>query len=214
MMKFNVKRQDSYSRGELILRFLFGPFYIMLPHAIVQGVLGIGLMFIKILTFWVILFTGKFPKSWFEYNVKMMRYSLRVSARTLNLADGYPAFGLNGTDTQTEFDVTYQEEVSRGSMLLRAFFGVFMIIPHAFILIFRLIGVMFCNFIGFWAILFTGSFPQGMFDFIVKTFRWNFRIQCYLSYLTHVYPPFTGDVLPGEETAGGSSSKNDDILDA
>lgn len=214
MMKFNVVYQESYSRGELLLRFLFGFIYIMIPHGIVQMVLSIGLVFIRIFTFWTILFTGKFPKSWFEYNVKMMRYQLRVSARNMNLADGYPAFGLNGTDTQTTFDVTYQEEVSRGSMLLRAIFGIYMIIPHAFVLLFRMIGVLFCNLIAFWAILFTGSYPKGMFDFVVKTLRWQARIGCYLAYLTHVYPPFTGEVLPGEETAGGSASKNDNILDA
>jgi len=212
-MKFNIKHQETNSRGELLLRFFFGMFYLQLPHAIVQMVLSIGLMFIKIATFWIILFTGKFPKGMFEYNVKMMRYQLRVTARNMNLADGYPAFGLNGTDTQTEFDVTYQEEVSRGSMLLRAIFGGLMILPHAICLIFRLIGVMFIMFIAFWAILFTGVYPKGMFDFVVKTLRWNFRVSCYLSYLTHEYPPFTGDVLPGEETAGGDKVSNDELLD-
>ena len=214
MMKFNVVHQESYSRGELLLRFFFGFIYIMIPHGIVQAVLGIGLVFIRIITFWTIMFTGKFPRNWFDYNVRLMRYQLRVSARNMNLADGYPAFGLSGTDTQTTFDVTYQEEVSRGSVLLRALFGVYMIIPHAFVLIFRLIGVMFCNLLGFWAILLTGKYPKGMFDFVVATFRWNARIGCYLAYLTHTYPPFTGEVLPGEETAGGSKASNDSLLDA
>jgi len=213
MMKFNVVYHEKQSRGELLLRFFFGAFYIMLPHMIVQGVLGIGLLFIRFFTFWVILFTGKFPRNWFDYNVKMMRYQLRVNARNMNLADGYPAFGLDGTDTETEFDVTYQEEVDRGSMLLRFFFGGLMILPHAFILIFRIIGVLFCNFIAFWAILFTGTYPKGMFDFVVKTFRWSARVGTYLAYLTHTYPPFTGDVLPGEEVAGGTKIGNDTLLD-
>lgn len=214
MMKFNIVRQDSYSRGELLLRAFFGIFYIALPHGIVSLFLAIGLMFIRMLTFWVILFTGKFPKSWFEYNVKFMRYQIRVAARNSNMADGYPAFGLNGTDTQTYFDVTYQEEVSRGSMLLRAFFGPLMVFPHMFILVFRMIGVAFIQMIIFWVILFTGNYPQGMFDFVLETNRWQHRVACYLAYLTHTYPPFTGKVLPGEETPEMGKKSSDDVLDA
>jgi len=213
-MKFIVKHQDSYSRGELLLRFLFGPFYIILPHAIVQMVLMIGLMFIKIATFWIILFTGKFPRGMFDYNVKMMRYSLRVTARNMNLADGYPAFGLNGTDTSTDFDVAYQEEVSRGSMLLRALFGGIMVLPHMIVLVFRMIGVLFINFLAFWIILFTGAYPKGMFDFVIGTLRWNFRVSCYLSYLTHDYPPFTSAALPGEDAGGGRAVANDELIDS
>ncbi|MEX1002571.1 MAG: DUF4389 domain-containing protein [Crocinitomicaceae bacterium] len=216
MMTFDIKHQDEYSRGQLLLRAFFGVFYIMIPHGILIVLLSIGLLFVKFLTFWIILFTGKWNKGFFDYHVKMMRYQLRVQARLMNLADGYPEFGLNGTDTHTSFDITYQEDVSRGSMLLRAFFGMFYVgIPHGFILMFRMIGVFFCNFIGFWAILFTANYPKGMFDFVVKTYRWNYRVSAYLSYLTHTYPPFSGDVQPGENLdLVDATVANDEILDA
>lgn len=216
MMTYDIKHQESYSRGELLLRTFFGIFYILIPHGILLYILMIGLMFVKFVTFWMILFTGKFSQGMFDYNVKMTRYMLRVQARMMNMADGYPAFGLNGTDTQTTFDVKYQEEVSRGSMLLRVFFGMFYVgIPHGIILMFRMIGVMFCNFFGFWAILFTGAFPKGMFDFIVKTQRWQTRVQCYLGFMIHEYPKFTGEVLPGENEGAGTVAESDpEILDA
>src|SRR5687767_10117998 len=110
MLNFDVKHQESYSRGELLLRTFFGFFYIALPHGICLMVLGLWGAILRFITFWIILFTGKYPKNYFEYQVKLMRWSLRVQARMMNLADGYPAFGLDATDTATSYDVTYREE--------------------------------------------------------------------------------------------------------
>lgn len=214
-MTFDIKYQESYSRGELLLRTFLGIFYIMIPHGIVLWFLTIGLMFVSFFSFLILLFTGKWNKGMWDYVVKYNRYSLRVNARMMNLADGYPAFGLNGTDTQTTYDVKYQEEVSRVSVLIRIFFGLFYVmIPHGFALMFMMIGVLFCNFIGFWAILFTGSYPKGMFDFVVKTFRWQQRVNNYMSFLTHDYPKFTGEVLPGEnEDVDDEVGDSEEILD-
>ena len=217
MMTFDIKHQESYSRGELLLRTFFGMFYIMIPHGILLWLLSIGLMVIQFLSFWILLFTGKWNKGFFDYIVKYNRYTLRVQSRLMNLADGYPEFGLNGSDTQTSYDVKYQEEVNRGSVLVRFFFGFFyVLIPHGIALMFMMIGVYFCTFIAFWSILFTGNYPKGMFDFVVKTLRWAQRVGNYMTFLTHEYPKFTGDVLPGENenVSADSSSSDDEILDA
>jgi hypothetical protein len=212
-MKFFIRHQESYSRGELLLRAFFGFIYIQIPHMIVQAILSIGLMFINIFRFWIILFTGKWPKGMFDYAVKMQRYQIRVQARSMNLVDGYPAFGLNGTDNNTDFDVTYQESYSRGTLLIRALFGAFMVIPIIFVLIFRMIGVMFVLFIAWLIILFTGKYPKGMFDFVVGTLRIQMRMVCYLYYLTPNYPSMSGDVQPGEDAGEGSKASNPNLLD-
>lgn len=214
-MNYYVKHQASYSRGELLLRTFFGFLYIMIPHGIVLMFLAIGFMFVRIYTFWVCLITGKHPRGSFDYQVKFLRYQLRLNARIMNLADGYPAFGLEGTDENTVFDIAYREEVNRGQVLLRALFGgIYVMIPHAFVLIFRLIGTMFVNFIAFWIVLFTGKYPENMFQFVVGTGRWNYRIQCYLNFYTDTYPAFTGKVLPGENmNLEDSQQTNDEILD-
>lgn len=213
-MNFKISYQESYSRGELLLRTLFGPIYILIPHGIVLLFLAIGLVFVRFVTFWAILITGKWPKGMFDYQVKFQRYGLRVNARMMNLADGYPAFGLGGTDENTNFDIAYPEEVSRVTLLVRALFGQLMIIPHAFILMFRMIGVMFINMIVFWAILITGKYPKGMFDFVVGTIRWQTRVGNYLNYYTDGYPPFTSEELPGESGDDGSMKQTDpDLLD-
>lgn len=190
-MKLVIQRQEKFSRTELLLRTFFGFIYIGIPHLIVLNLLQIGLLFINIARFWIILITGKWPKSMFDYAVKLQRYSLRVSARLLNLCDGYPAFGLNGSDTQTEFDIEYRESYSRGRLLGRLFFGIFLIFPHIFVIYFKFIGMYFCIFIAWWAVLFTGKYPAGMHRFNVGVIHHLYRITNYLYFLDDAYPAFS-----------------------
>ena len=213
-MHFKINYQEKYSQGELLLRALFGWIYIMIPHMFLMYFLMIGLMFVNLISFWAILITGKWPKGLFDYSVKFQRYQLRVNARLVNLADGYPAFGLNGTDPNTDFNIAYPESVSRLRLLGRSIFGPFMLIPHFFVLYFRAIGTMFVVMIAFWIVLFTGKYPKGMFDFVVGTMRWGTRVGCYLMYYTDNYPPFTGAELPEESGAEGSMKEaNSELLD-
>jgi hypothetical protein len=121
-----------------------------------------------------------------------MRWQLRVNSRFYNLVDGYPAFGIDGTDDLTSLDVPYPE-LSRGQLLLKTFFGwLYCAIPHIFILYFRLIGSMFVLFLAWWTVLFTGKMPAWMHDFLTGTLRWSFRLNLYLGNMTDTYPPFSG----------------------
>jgi len=207
MMKFDILHQEHYSRGELLLRSILGFFYILIPHGFLLGFLGIAAGVLHFLTFWVVLFTGRYPESWFEFQVKYQRWNLRVSARILNMADGYPAFGLDAEDDKTTLEISYPTEISRGLVLVRAFFGfVYVLIPHGLILGVLGIGVLFVNFIAFWAVLFTAKFPRSMFNFQLSYLRWSQRVSNYLMYLTDQYPPFHGE--PDSEDAG------ENILDA
>ena len=197
-MKFYINRQESYSRGHLILRAFFGFLYIGLPHGILMLFLSIGYYFVSLIAGWIILFTGKYPKWAWDYYVKLNRYALRVNAINANLTDKYPAFGLGGTHPDMDFDVPYQEEQSRGRLIIRVLFGGLMLIPHSFVLFFLGIGVSIVGIIAFWAILFTGKYPEGMFNFVVNTMRWRFRVNAWYALLTDGYPAFTGKVLDSE----------------
>jgi hypothetical protein len=148
---------------------------------------------LSFLSFWVIMFTGRYPESWFEFQVKQMRWGLRLTARMYNLSDGYPSFGLDGEDDLTSLEVPYNDNVSRGTTLLVTLFGaIYVGIPHGFILFFRLIGVMFINFFAFWAVLFTGKYPAGWHTFLEETIRWSTRVNLYMMYMSNDYPPFNG----------------------
>jgi hypothetical protein len=192
-MKLTVTRQDSYSRGELLLRSFFGWIYIMIPHGVVMLFVGIWAAILGFLAFWVVLFTGKYPQSWFEFQVKCINWSARVNATTNNLVDGYPAIGPGGTSDKVNVDVEYPDSLSRGLVLARLFFGFFyVLIPHGFCLWFRLIAHWFVSFIAWWIVLFTGEFPENMHSFLVGTYRWMIRLNLYMGLMTDEYPPFSG----------------------
>lgn len=198
-MILEFKYQEHYSRGELLLRSILGLFYIIIPHAFLLFFVGIAAGVLQFLSFWIILFTGRYPESWFEFQVKYMRWSLRLNGRVLNIADGYPAFGLNAEDDNLIFEVPYPENISRSSVLLRFLFGFFYVmIPHGFILLLLGMAVNVISTIAWFLVLFTGKYPKSMFDFVVSYLRWSQRVSLYLAYMTDTYPPFSGepDQLP------------------
>jgi len=192
-MKFEIQHQERYSRGELLLRTFLGFFYILLPHAFLLMFVGLWGAILQFISFWIVLFTGRYPQSFFEFQVGLMKWNLRVNSRLFNLSDGYPAFGVNATDEFTNFEVEYPEKLSRGLLLLRFFFGwIYVILPHGLILMFRMIATNFLVFISWFAVLFTGNYPKSFHEFNVGTLRWNTRVNLYLYFMTDDYPPFTG----------------------
>lgn len=209
-MKYGVRHQESYSRGELLLRTMFGGLYIALPHALVLIFLLLWSSLLNFVSFWAILITGKYPESMFNYQLNLQRWALRVNVRLQNLSDGYPAFGLSSTDSNIIIEIERPEKSNRGTVLLRAMFGfLYVLIPHAFCLIFLLIGASFVSLIAFWAVLITGKYPKGMHDYMVGLLRWQYRISIYMGYMTDVYPPFS---LKGNE-ADFNGSSSSDLLD-
>lgn len=209
-MKYGIKHQDSYSRGELLLRGFFGALYIALPHAFLLIFVMLASMFLNMIAFWAILITGKYPEGMFNFQVNAQRWGLRVSARLLNLVDGYPAFGMTHQDDSVVIDIERPEKSNRLSVLARAMFGVFYVmIPHAFCLLFLQIGANFVRIIAFWAILITGKYPKGMHSYMVGVMRWGFRVNAYMGYLTDTYPPFS---MSGDE-ADFSGHGSKDLLD-
>ena len=207
MMNFYINTQKEYSRWHLLLRVFFGVLYIGIPHGFLLLYLLIGAAFVNVITFWIILFTGKYPDWSWNYNVKLLRYKIRVNAALSNLTDVYPEFGLEGSHPEMGFDLPYQEQQSRGRLLFRVFFGVLMLIPYYFVLLFQRIGTAFVGLIAFFAVLFTGKYPAGMFNFVVRTWRWKIRIECWRTFLTDGYPKFTGGILEGENSEQQSIEK-------
>ncbi len=104
-MNFNIAHAQSLSRGELLLRTFFGIFYIYLPHGFVLIFMGLWGAILSFISFWIILFTGRYPQSFFEYQVGLIRWQMRIRARQFNLTDGYPAFGIDSKDEAITLDV-------------------------------------------------------------------------------------------------------------
>jgi hypothetical protein len=192
-LNYEIVHQQSYSRAELILRSFFGFIYIAIPHGFLLFFIGIVSLVLGFISWWAILFTGRYPRDLFNFQVSLLRWNARLSARMLHLADGYPAFGLSAGDSKVVFDVTYPENLSRAILILRLFFAyIYVMIPHGFLLFFRSIAMLFVVFIAWWAVLFTGKYPKGMHDFVTGTLRWSTRVSLYISFMTDQYPPFSG----------------------
>ncbi|MEK6796914.1 MAG: DUF4389 domain-containing protein [Spirochaetota bacterium] len=192
-MQYSVKYQDKYSRGQLLLRTIFGGFYIALPHFFLMAFVGIWAAILSFLAAWVVLFTGKYPKGWFDFQVKFGAWGARLTASMMNFMDEYPAFGTGGTSASVTYSVNYPASLSRGLLILRVLFGVFYVyVPHMFCLYFRLIWSSLLMFLAWWAILFTGKYPKGFFEFNVGTMRWLNNVSVYMSLLTDEYPKFSG----------------------
>jgi hypothetical protein len=160
--------------------------FLMMFAQIWAGILGF-------IAFWVILFTGRYPQSFFEFQVKMLKWSIRVQARSNNLVDGYPSFFPSGTDDLTSLEVPYPESLSRGTLLLKAFFGgVYCGFPHAIALLFRMIWGSILSLVAWWVVLFTGKYPKSIHEYNVGTIRWATRLNIYLGNMSDSYPPFSG----------------------
>lgn len=197
-MKLEIKHQELYSRGELLLRTLFGTLYIVIPHAFLLFFMGIWSNIISFISFWVILFTGRYPQSFFEFQVGLIQWRTRVNARIYNLSDGYPDFGIGVKDDYTDIEIEYPETVNRGYTLLRFFFGaIYVGLPHGFVLFFRTLATSVLTFLAFWAVLFTGEYPDAWHRFNVGTIRWGVRVGIYMANMCDDYPPFSGK--PDEE---------------
>ncbi len=193
-MQLIVKHQEQYSRGELLLRTLFGWLYIYLPHGFILMFVGLWGAVLYFVAFWIILFTGRYPESMFNFQVGILKWDLRLSARMFNVSDGYPAFGISAPDEHADLVVPYPEKVNRGLTLLRLLFGAFYVaIPHGFILMFRSLFVGILAFIAWWAVLITGRYPAAMHRWVVSQLRWQMRVNLYMLFMTDTYPPFTGD---------------------
>jgi len=192
-MKLTVKHQEAYSRGDLLLRTFFGWLYILIPHYFVLMFVGIWSSILTFISFWSILFTGRYPQSFFEFQVGLQAWQLRVSARAWNLCDGYPSFGVKGTDEYTSFEMAYPENLGKGMALVKFLFGwLYCTLPHVFVWYFRFIASAFMMFLAWWVVLFTGKYPESWHEFNVGTIRWITRVNLYLSFMTDDYPPFSG----------------------
>ena len=192
-MLLSITHQETYSRGQLILRTLFGAIYIGIPHLVLIAIVYIWSAILSFITFWVVLFTAKFPESIFNFQIGFQNWALRVEATLGNLVDGYPAFFPGGTSPSVKLEVPRPDKVSRGLVILRLLLGwAYVVIPHYFCLIFRQIASSVLGFLAWFVILFAGKYPARWHAFNVGTYRWMTNVSLYLGYFSDTYPKFSG----------------------
>ncbi len=136
----------------------------------------------------MLLFRKKYPRWWFDWNIALTKFSIRVSAYLALLGDEYPS---TDEEQAVHLEIPYpdaSEALKRGLPLVKWFLA----IPHYIILFFLFIAVLVSVVITWFAILFTGRYPRGLFDFVVGVLRWSLRVEVYALLLTtDRYPPFS-----------------------
>jgi hypothetical protein len=135
-----------------------------------------------------LVFRHKYPKWWFDFYLTLIKFLSRVFSYATLLTDVYPSLD---EEQNVRIEVRYpnaQKELSAGLPLIKWFLA----IPHYFVLCFVGIGAFVCDVCIWFAILFTGKIPHGMFDFVTGFYRWCIRVAGYaLFQFTDKYPPFS-----------------------
>ncbi len=144
-----------------------------------------GILWIAVLL--MILFKQKYPRWWFDWNIALTKFSTRVIAYLLFLRDEYPS---TDEEQAVHIDIPYPDvknDLNRWLPLVKWFLA----IPHYIVLAFVFIAGIVVWIIAWFAIVFTASYPKGLFDFMVGIMRWSLRVEAYAFLLTtDKYPPF------------------------
>jgi uncharacterized protein DUF4389 len=146
---------------------------------------GTGLLFLPPLL--MILVRQKYPRWWFDWNLQLLRFSNRVGVYMALMDDRYPS---TDEEQSVHLDLPHPDartDLNRWLPLVKWFLA----IPHYVALAILYVGVVFAA-VGAWlAILFTGRYPRGIFDFVEGVIRWHNRVVAYAFILvTDRYPPF------------------------
>ncbi len=171
---------------------------LIIPHIVVLALLGIAALIAGVVAFFAILFTGRYPRSLFDFNLGVMRWLWRVEFYSVMAlgSDRYPPFSMAASpDYPANLEVEYPERLGRFLPLVKWLLA----IPHFIILGFMrgnggfdLVGILVV--VGGVVLLFTGRYPRPVFDFVMGMNRWNYRVMAYVLLMTDRYPPFQLDV--------------------
>ena len=179
--QFDVEYTEARNRVTVLFRLILAiPILILssLVTAAVQNLsFGVALM---------LLFRRRYPRVWFDWALYVNQFSYRVNAYMAFLVDEYPST----TDPQrVRTDAQLDEaSLSRGMPLVKWFLA----IPHYIVLALLFVAVAVVLLLAWFIILITGRFPRGMFNFVVGTMRWTWRVNAYALLLsTDRYPPFS-----------------------
>jgi hypothetical protein len=183
-----------------------------LPHYLVLAFLWVGFLLSTVVAGFAILFTGRYPRALFDFNVGVLRWSWRVGFYAYSAlgTDRYPPFTLARTDYPADFDVAYPERLSHGLVLVKSWL---LALPHLVLISLftadvpfwwsarndwasgyqstagiSLLGLLVC--IAGVFLLVTGTYPRALFDLVVGINRWIFRVLAYVALMRDEYPPF------------------------
>jgi hypothetical protein len=200
---------DPLSRGLWLVKW-----FLAIPHFFILFFLWVASAVMTFVAGIAILFTRRYPRSIFDFNVGVLRWTWRVTyyATSGIGTDRYPPFTLAAVEYPATLEIEYPEQLNRWLVLVKWWL---LAIPHYIVIGFFMGGGWFIDgnngraaagfgliglvtvFAGV-ALLFTGRYPRGLFDFVMGMNRWVYRVIAYASLMTDRYPPFTFDAGANE----------------
>ena len=181
-LRYDVEYPEELSRWLIFVKWLLA-----IPHFIILWALSYAAAVVTFIAWFAILFTKRYPRGLFDFVVNVNRWNANVLAYYGLFRDEYPPFSWAPGQYAVTYEVDYPEELSRWLIFVKWLLA----IPHFIVLLFLYIAASVAWVIAWFAILFTGRFPRGLFDFIVGVVRWQYRVNAYANLLRDEYPPFS-----------------------
>ncbi len=166
-----------------------------IPHLIIAGALQYAAGALSLISWVVILFTGKLPSGLANFQVMILRYNARVELYAGFLYDQYPPYdySMSAADPGgSPVLVDVRPELENRNRLTVGLRIIWAIPAFLFVLVIAIVAVV-CWFLAFFAVLFTGRWPEGLRSWVLKSLRVSIRFNAYALLLTDEYPPFSTD---------------------
>ena len=179
-----IPRPDRQSRLLIFVKVILA-----IPHLLILYALNAVLSVVTFVAWFAILFTKTYPNGLFKFAVGVERWRYNVGAYIFLLRDEYPPFSMDAGDYPVAFDIAYPAELSRWMIFIKWL----LVIPNVIVLFVLLLCAWVTTTIAWFAILFTGTYPESLYKFAVGVMRWQARVNAYTNFMTDRYPPFSLD---------------------
>lgn len=204
-VRLDGRLDPSLSRWLWLVKWI-----LVIPHVVVLVFLWVAVVIMTVVAGFAILITGRYPRSIFDFNVGVMRWSWRVSFYAVDAfgTDRYPPFSLHPDPTYpADLTIDYPERLSRGLVLVKWWL---LALPHYLVVAFFVGGwgtgwrgdwdlgggglIALLAFIAVVVLAVSGRYPEAIFDFVMGMNRWCFRVLAYAAQMRDEYPPFRLDM--------------------